>query len=243
MKKYIDIFETKIDLDEKMLEEDKETREQFLAGLEFAFGRRDKENFNKRIYPGKVWNSAVEEFGETIEAGWKLGDLDHPLEGGTKLGTASHLLTKVWLGEDGRGMAEAYILKTTKGKDLLRILKSGVKIGASLRGLGEVDSQGRVKPGLKILAIDLVENPSFGADAQITQANIIESFIPVLEEKGIGELSQDELRLAGIYSGRPVLKEGRIGKRTKKDAKLFSEYIVSGGQLNFEGWQKEFRGE
>ena len=80
-KKYQDIFETKIVLDEKMLEEDKETRETFLAGLEFGFGKRDVKNKNGRTYPQKTWDPAVKKFGEVVEAGWKLGDLDHPIAG------------------------------------------------------------------------------------------------------------------------------------------------------------------
>jgi len=242
MKKYIDIVETKIDLDEEMKELAEETRESFNARLEFPFGVRDKINLNKRTYPRLVWDSAVNEYSGVIEAGWKLGDLDHPDSGGTKLSTASHLISKIWLDKDGRGMAEAYILKTTKGTDLLRILKSNVKIGASLRGIGEVDSNGVVKKGLKILAIDLVENPSFGADAHITKANIIESYIPGLSDAistDIGELSLNEKHMAGIFLNPPKGWDKGVTGRTETEKKHFLEAVVAGYQGTFEDWKKE----
>lgn len=241
MNKYQDIFETKIVLDEKMEELGEDEKKLFQAKLVFGFGKRDEKNKNGRYYPGKTWDPAVENFGEALEKSWKLGDLDHPLEGGTKLSSASHLLSKVWLDDDGKGMAEAYILRTSKGNDFLTILKSKVKIGASLRGLGEVDSNGNVKPGMKILAIDFVENPSFGSNAAISQANIIESFIPVEEERseGIGELSFQEKTLSGIFRNPP--KEAPKGKSKSTDTERnhFLEYIVAGGTLLFEDWKKQ----
>ena len=117
MDKYIDIFETEINLDEEMSSLSEDEREQFQARLEFGFGKRDTKNKNGRTYPQKVWDPAVTDFGEVLEKSWKLGDLDHPESGGTKLSSASHLLSKVWLDSNGKGMCEAFILKTQKGND------------------------------------------------------------------------------------------------------------------------------
>jgi hypothetical protein len=73
--------------------------------------------------------------------------------------------------------ARASILDTQKGRDTLKIIKSGVTIGASLRGFGEVDKEGKVKPGLQVKTVDLVVDPSFGADARVDQSSVIESYI------------------------------------------------------------------
>jgi len=89
--------------------------------------------------------------------------------------------------KDKVAWAEAKILPTTRGKDALTIIKSNVKIGASLRGFGEIDSSGKVKPGLEVRAVDLVVDPSFGADATITQKNVYEAFTPESAETDSGE--------------------------------------------------------
>ncbi len=245
-KKFKDICETKINLDEEMESLTEEQRKQFQARLEFAFGVRDKKNLNGRTYRGETWDPAVENFGEELKSAWKLGDLDHPDSGGTALASASHLLSKVWLDEDGKGMAEAFILNTSKGNDFLTILKSKVKIGASIRGVGEVDSNGFVKPGLKIRAIDFVESPSFGDHASIDQSNLMESYSPIIEEKieDGGEMSLDEKRMAGAYNPKTRLTEDKVSeKTTKAGRKHFAEFLEAGGIAeHYEDWKKRFGG-
>jgi hypothetical protein len=149
----------------------------FLSKWKFSFGKSDVVNKNGRYYPKKIFTSAVEALNTRIQKSPVPGMTDHPIGGGnTRLSDVSHVLLKTWM-ENGVAWAEAGILDTTRGKDTLKILKSNVPIGASLRGFGDIDREGKVKPGLDIRSVDLVSDPSFGPDATITQANVIESYV------------------------------------------------------------------
>jgi len=88
--------------------------------------------------------------------------------------------------------AEAKFLKTQKAKDALEIIKSDVKIGASLRGFGEIDKEGKVKSGLEIKTVDLVVDPSFGDDARIDQTSVIESYVS--EEEIEDEWNENDIK-------------------------------------------------
>ena len=89
--------------------------------------------------------------------------------------------------------------------------KTKTKIGASLRGFGEVGSDGKVKPGLEIRAIDFVSSPSFGASATVDQGNVFESFVPEYE------FTEDDLQ--EITSAMDELKDETIAAIQEKLAK------------------------
>ncbi|TET10790.1 hypothetical protein E3J84_03635 [Candidatus Aerophobetes bacterium] len=187
MKKYNDLFESKV-----WLTEAKEKDPEFLGTLIFSWGKSDVYNLNHRYYPHKTFLAAVNALNTRIQASPVPGMVDHPVGGGgTLLSGVSHILNKVWIDKDKVAWAEAKILSTARGKDVLTIIKSNVKIGASLRGFGEVDSSGKVKPGLEVRAVDLVVDPSFGADATITQKNVYEAFTPESAETDSGEENND----------------------------------------------------
>lgn len=183
MEKYKDLFESKV-----WLTEAKEEDPEFLGTLVFSWGKSDVYNLNHRYYPHKTFLAAVNALNTKIQAAPVPGMADHPVGGGgTLLGGVSHILNKVWIDKDKVAWAEAKLLPTTRGKDALTVIKSNVKIGASLRGFGEIDKDGKVKPGLEVRAVDLVVDPSFGADATITQKNVYEAFTPESAETGSGE--------------------------------------------------------
>ena len=180
------------DIFEGWIAELKETPDDklFLAGLKFKWGRSDDWNKNKRYYPDFVAGVAIEGFNKESQKGVGIvGQLDHPIgTAGTLLSNASHLITKVWKDKEKVWWAEAKIMRTSKGIDLLAVLKTNTKIGASLRGVGDVKN-GKVQPGLEIRAIDFVASPSFGASATVDQSNVFESYVP--DEKY--EFNEDDL--------------------------------------------------
>jgi hypothetical protein len=68
------------------------------------------------------------------------------------------MITKMWM--DGpNGYGKLKILPTPMGNLVQTMLQSGVKLGVSSRGSGEVDSQGRVQ-GFEIITVDVVAQPS-----------------------------------------------------------------------------------
>lgn len=186
MDKYKDIFESVL---AELVETPKDER--FLANAKIRWGKSDEWNKNKRFYSDLVATPAITAFNNESQKGVGIvGQLDHPMgTGNTLLSNASHLITKVWKDDQKVWWAETKIMNTSRGKDLLAVLKTGTKIGASLRGIGEVDKDGKVKAGLKISAIDFVSSPSFGASATVDQSSVFESFVP--DEKY--EFNEDDL--------------------------------------------------
>ena len=116
-------------------------------------------NANQRVYPVQEIAAAVESVHKQIKEGYSvLGELDHPDDLKINLDRVSHMITKMWM--DGpNGYGKLKILPTPMGNLVQTMLQSGVKLGVSSRGSGEVDSQGRVQ-GFEIITVDVVAQPS-----------------------------------------------------------------------------------
>lgn len=211
MNKYKDILESElIELTETPNDK------KFLAKAKIKWGKSDERNKNDRIYSDLVAAPAILKFNKEaqLNAGI-LGNLDHPVgTSGTLLSNASHLVSKVWKDENKIWWADVKILNTSKGKDLLAVLKTGATIGASLRGVGEINKKGEVLPGLEFRAIDFVSSPSFGASATVDQSNVFESYVPEEEEYQFNEEDLKE-----ITNAMDSLNDGTIKLIQEKLAK------------------------
>ncbi len=145
----------------------------------------DKKNLNDRIYPMSLLRRETTRIQKAVESGAFIGTGDHPAGGMTDIATASHIVRKIWLDEDGKGQAEIKILPTARGKNIMALIKGGARLGISSRGFGNVDEKTRrVKDDYKLQGIDIVTNPSF-ADATFDKSNVFESvnFEPKKTEK------------------------------------------------------------
>jgi hypothetical protein len=119
----------------------------------------DIRNANQRVYSSQEIGKAVKTLNEQISGGYSvLGEVDHPDDLKINLDRVSHMITKMWM--DGpNGYGKLKILPTPMGNLVQTMLQSGVKLGVSSRGTGEVDSQGRVQ-GFEIITVDVVAQPS-----------------------------------------------------------------------------------
>ena len=119
----------------------------------------DIRNANQRVYSSQEIGKAVKTLNEQISGGYSvLGEVDHPDDLKINLDRVSHMITKMWM--DGpNGYGKLKILPTPMGNLVQTMLQSGVKLGVSSRGSGEVDSQGRVQ-GFEIITVDVVAQPS-----------------------------------------------------------------------------------
>ncbi len=206
MKKYNDVFEGMV---AELNKTSKDTH--FLADAKIKWGKSDERNKNNRIYPDEIASTAIEDFNKEAQKNvGVVGQLDHPQSGSTLLSNASHLVSKVWKDKNKVWWADCKILNTTKGKDLMTVLKAGTTIGASLRGSGEVDKQGKVLPGLEIRAIDFVHSPSFSASATVDKSDVFESYIPD------GEDEWDEESLKEITKAIAPLSDATVKMVQKK---------------------------
>ncbi len=119
----------------------------------------DIRNANQRVYSSQEIGRAVKTLNEQISGGYSvLGEVDHPQDLKINLDRVSHMITKMWM--DGpNGYGKLKILPTPMGQLIHTMLESGVKLGVSSRGSGEVDGSGNVQ-GFEIVTVDVVAQPS-----------------------------------------------------------------------------------
>tara|TARA_R110000796_G_scaffold30445_6_gene81343 strand:- start:103 stop:735 length:633 start_codon:yes stop_codon:yes gene_type:complete len=126
--------------------------------------RADAKNQNGRVYPREILEREVDKYSEVqIAERRALGELDHPESSVVNLSNVSHNIRKVWWkGDDVIGEVE--VLGTPSGNILKELLKAGIKLGISSRGMGSVNpvSENTVEVGedFELVCWDFVSNPS-----------------------------------------------------------------------------------
>ena len=117
-------------------------------------------NANERVYPVSEIANAVDTINEQIKTGHSvLGEVDHPDDLKINLDRVSHMIEKMWM-EGPCGYGTLKILPTPMGELVKTMLTSGVKLGVSSRGSGNVnDSNGHVSD-FEIVTVDVVAQPS-----------------------------------------------------------------------------------
>lgn len=135
-------------------------------GGRFQFS--EEPNANGRIYPTDVLEHAVSEIQEDIKARRVLGEFDHPPDAKIHLDRISHLITKLWMENNGEVFGEIEILdKTPCGSQLKALVESDICIGISSRGVGDMEpviiennEYYKVLPGYTFVTFDVVAEPS-----------------------------------------------------------------------------------
>jgi len=126
--------------------------------MQGIFIQGDVRNLNERIYPVSEIRKAVTEINERLENFSVCGELDHPAELTINADRISHRIHKMWMdGNSGYGKLE--IIPTPCGNIARTLIESGVKLGVSSRGSGNVDNRGNVSD-YQIITVDIVVNPS-----------------------------------------------------------------------------------
>ena len=117
-------------------------------------------NANERVYPVSEIENAVETLNKQIQEGYSvLGEVDHPDDLKINLDRVSHMITNMWM-DGANGFGKLKILPTPMGKLVETMLESGVKLGVSSRGSGNVnDYDGKVSD-FEIVTVDIVAQPS-----------------------------------------------------------------------------------
>lgn len=116
-------------------------------------------NENGRVYEVREIGKAVESVNEKIKKGYSvLGEVDHPDDLKINLDRVCHNMIRMWM--DGpNGFGKLKILPTPMGNLIKAMLESGVKLGVSSRGQGNVDRNGKVSD-FEIVTVDIVAQPS-----------------------------------------------------------------------------------
>ena len=128
------------------------------------FQMADEKNQNGRIYERKLLEREVTKLQKTINERRLVGELDHPKDEVVHLTNVSHVITGLHM-EGNEVIGEAEILNTPSGQVLSELLKAGVKVGISSRGVGGLSYDQKrggykVDENLKLITWDMVSDPS-----------------------------------------------------------------------------------
>jgi hypothetical protein len=142
----------------QVLHEGKDGKDLYMKGICIQGGIK---NANQRVYPVNEIQKAVKTLNDQISSGYSvLGEVDHPDDLKINLDRVSHMITEMWM--DGpNGYGKMKILPTPMGQLVQTMLESGVKLGVSSRGSGNVSeySGGEVSD-FEIITVDVVAQPS-----------------------------------------------------------------------------------
>ena len=139
------------------VKEEGDTKSLYMKGIFIQGGVK---NANERVYPVSEIETAVNTLNEQLKEGYSvLGEVDHPDDLKINLDRVSHMITSMWM-DSANGYGKLKILPTPMGLLVRTMLESGVKLGVSSRGSGNVsDVDGKVSD-FEIITVDIVAQPS-----------------------------------------------------------------------------------
>ena len=127
-------------------------------------------NGNGRYYKRELWEREIDNFQQKIQmkSTETCGELDHPDSQVINLKNASHAIREIyWKGDEIWGKVEIFAdpgdLGTTSGRIAGALVRNGLIIGISSRGMGSLKQMGEVmevQDDFELLTWDLVSNPS-----------------------------------------------------------------------------------
>jgi len=130
-------------------------------------------NRNGRVYPEEILKRESENYIKNyIKRGTALSELNHPESSLIDLDRVSHIITDMWWDKNvllgklrlltSPGFHERGIV-STKGDQAANLLRQGVTLGISSRGVGslkKVGEQNAVQKDFELICFDLVSSPS-----------------------------------------------------------------------------------
>jgi hypothetical protein len=139
------------------VKEDGDKKSLYMKGIFIQGGVK---NANERVYPVSEIENAVQTLNEQISEGNSvLGEVDHPDDLKINLDRVSHMITSMWM-DGANGFGKLKILPTPMGQLVSTMLESGVKLGVSSRGSGNVDEGSGKVSDFEIVTVDIVAQPS-----------------------------------------------------------------------------------
>ena len=197
------------DQERMVTETDNDGKDLFMKGICIQGGVK---NANKRVYPVNEIQDAVSTLNEQINQGMSvLGEVDHPDDLKINLDRVSHMVTEMWM--DGpNGYGKMKVLPTPMGNLVKTMLESGVKLGVSSRGSGNVKEASGDVSDFEIVTIDVVAQPS-APDAYPTAI-----YEGLLNMRGGHRMLEVAAEVRENQKAQKYLKEGIL--RLIKDLKI-----------------------
>jgi hypothetical protein len=176
-------------------------------------------NRNGRVYPEKILKREADNYKKMIAKGTSLSELNHPESSLIDLDRVSHLINDVWW--DGHilmgklklltspGFHERGIV-STKGDQAANLLRQGVTLGISSRGVGslkKVGEQNEVQGDFELICFDLVSSPSTPGAYLFTNVEDRNKFEENLEEEKVSRTPEIGVSEKGMNRSIDLLKK------------------------------------
>ena len=129
----------------------------------------DVANRNGRSYPKRILEREAENYKKTISKGLSTSELNHPESSLIDLDRVSHIITEIWWDKNilmgklklltSPGFHESGVV-STKGDIAANLLRQGVTLGISSRGVGslkKVGEKNEVQDDFELICFDLVK--------------------------------------------------------------------------------------
>ena len=128
--------------------------------MEGLFIQGDIRNANGRIYPKDEIYKAVKTIQEQLKNDISIcGEVDHPDDLKINLDRVSHCIVDMTM-QGANGIGKLKILPTPMGQLVKTMLESGVRLGVSSRGSGNVNDSNGYVSDFEIITVDIVAQPS-----------------------------------------------------------------------------------
>jgi hypothetical protein len=176
-------------------------------------------NRNGRVYPEKILKREADNYKKMIAKGTSLSELNHPESSLIDLDRVSHIINDVWW--DGHilmgklklltspGFHERGIV-STKGDQAANLLRQGVTLGISSRGVGslkKVGEQNEVQGDFELICFDLVSSPSTPGAYLFTNVDDRNKFEENLEEDKVSRTPEIGVSEKGMNRSIDLLKK------------------------------------
>lgn len=155
----------------------------------------DTPNRNGRFYPEKILKREAENYKKIIQKGLSTSELNHPESSLIDLDRVSHIITDIWWDKNilmgklklltSPGFHERGIV-STKGDIAANLMRQGVTLGISSRGVGslkKVGERNEVQDDFELICFDLVSSPSTPGAYLFSQPEERERYEENLEEE------------------------------------------------------------
>jgi hypothetical protein len=191
------------DFNKNIIEESNKTMLDYSKPFEFyaVLQKYNTPNRNGRVYPERILKREAENYKKMIDKGIALSELNHPESSLIDLDRVSHAITEIWW--DGHILMGKLKLLTspgfhergvvsTKGDQAANLLRQGVTLGISSRGVGslkKIGEQNEVQDDFELICFDLVSSPSTPGAYLFTDVKDRNNFEENLEEEKMARIS------------------------------------------------------
>ena len=178
----------------------------------------DTPNRNGRFYPEKILKREADRYKKIIQKGLSTSELNHPESSLIDLDRVSHIITDIWWDKNilmgklklltSPGFHERGIV-STKGDQAANLMRQGVTMGVSSRGVGtlkKVGERNEVQDDFELICFDLVSSPSTPGAYLFSDVNERDKYEENLEEEKKVDTSSnkslDLMRKLSDYLGK-----------------------------------------